>query len=472
MNKFVNAIENDSTVTVTENGDKTYSSSLNKCVDLFFKIGAVRHDQEKLISLFSSAYEENPDIALKIALWARDIRGGAGERQAFRTILNYLSEYGQNHAKHLIAVTPIFGRWDDLLAIQNPKLRTMALDMWADNIFHGDGLASKWAPREKSAQKAAAQELREIMGLSARDYRKFIAQTSNTVETRMCGKDWESIDFSHVPSVAMSRYSKAFKKHLPEQFDNYLSAVQKGEEKINTSAVYPYDVVKDSVDDKTADTLWKNLPDWIESSASFLPIIDTSGSMLTQISGSVTCRDIAISLGMYMAERNRSAFKDLFISFSAHPRFHKISGHTIRDRYHSIREKGDWDMNTNLDAAFNLILETAKKHNVHQHDLPGTLIVLSDMEFDSYWGNQSNTSVSERTKALFKNAGYKLPNIVWWNIQSRGDTVPVRFDESGMALVSGYSPTLMKNVLGDNIDPMSIMLSTVDVDRYSYEFSQ
>ena len=466
MNQFAKYLENESTVTTTENGDRTYSTSTDSVVDLFFRAGAVRHDPKSILKDFRAAYKDNPYLATKVALWARDIRGGAGERQVFREILTELcrSNEGTDRVIQFMHLIPVVGRWDDLFVLTG-KARKIAFGFFAEALVAGDGLACKWAPREKSAQKDLAKELREFMGLTQKAYRQLIVAGSNTVEQQMCGQDWNDINFSHVPSVASARYSKAFRKHQPERYQAYLEAVMdknKPDVKINTSAVFPYDVVKSNVDDQTANAMWENLPDYVPEGLSFMPVVDTSGSMWGQPI------EIAISLGIYLSERNKSDFKDLFITFSQSPALQKVRGANIRDKYANLKT-ADWDMNTNLDKAMKLILDLAVKSGASQEDMPDFLLVMSDMEFDGgSWSGNRNTSVTERTKNMFADAGYEMPNIVWWNIQSRNSSTPVRANDKGMALVSGASPSVVKGLLAGNITPVNIMLEAVDISRYDY----
>lgn len=475
-NAFVDAIVDDATTTTTENGDKTFSTSLNANVDLFFQGGALRTaDWKRIHKLFSAAFAENPELATRIALYMRDIRGGAGERKFFRTVLQYLEKYELDYLVRIIPLVPALGRWDDLFSVMNSDGSAQAvLSLYAQALIAGDGLAAKWAPREKQNPVLAAR-IRNYLHLSAKDYRKLIATASNTVEQKMCAREWDQIIYSHVPSVASARYAKAFRRHDSAGYAAYLDAVRNNKvddktgkiAKINTGAVFPYDVVKANVDDVTADTMWNKLPDYVPEGLSFMPIVDVSGSMTThRISPSVNALDVALSLGVYLSERNKSAFKDLFITFSINPRFQKIKGGTIRARLESL-DHHDWSMSTDLDKAMGLILDTAVKNNVPQSDMPDFLLVMSDMEFNS-GGYDRSTSVAERTKQAFEAAGYKLPNIVWWNIASRSDTTPVRFNEKGMALVSGASPAIVKSLLGGEVSPIAIMKRAVMVDKYNH----
>lgn len=469
MNALAQALTRDSTTTLTENGDKTYSTSLDACVDLFFKVGAVRgQGAGRVTSLFDAAYAQDPDLASRIMLWARDVRGGAGERQVFRDVLVHLERRDPTRLARVLPSVPAVGRWDDLFALTSEAGKTAAYAMFAYALHDGQGLAAKWAPRESSKNRAFAKGLREFMGLTPRDYRKMVSRLSDTVEQKMCSRDWSAIEFSRVPSVAAARYSNAFLKRQPERYAEFTAAALRGEEKINAGALFPYDVTKSSVDRATADALWASLPDYVPEGVSFLPVVDVSGSMTSMVGSSgVSCLDVAVSLGIYLAERNKSAFEGLGVTFTSVPTLFRVpKTSSIRDRVNYVTGR-DWGMSTDLDAAMQLIVTTAVENDVPASDVPKFLIVISDMEFDSGC-EHGKTSASERTKSYFEAAGYDVPGIVWWNVESRGDTTPVRYDESGMVLVSGLSPAVVKSVLGGDVNPVSAMLKTVMVERYDH----
>ncbi len=477
MNAFADAINDVSTTTRTENGDKAYTTSLNSCVDLFAQVAAIRgQGAKRATDVFSVAYKADPEIASRIALWARDIRGGAGERQVFKDILLFLEQNDVERLERILPVIPEIGRWDDLFIFQTKRIREQVLSMMAYALRDGDGLAAKWAPREGSKHKAFAKELREFMSLSPRAYRKLIVANTNVIETAMCAKDWDGINFSHVPSVASARYSKAFWKHQSERYAEFIQKATKGEVKINASALFPYECLKDSVNEQTANALWNQLPDYVPEGVSFMPVIDVSGSMTwTAVSPGLFPLTVAVSLGMYLAERNKSAFHNLAMTFSEKPEFIRIPKvDSVKQKYNSI-VRSNVGGTTNLDAAMDLILSTAVANNVSQADMPQYLLIMSDMEFngcamyDYKTGRNTPNSVAERTAAKFKAAGYELPQIVWWNIQSRNGTTPVRADESGMTLVSGCSPAITKTILtGKRVTPFEAMMEAIGIDRYDH----
>lgn len=464
MNSFTAAARNIGTTTETENGDVTFSTSLDACVDLFFQIGAIRGQKpERIRSLFSAGYGENPDLATKIALWGRDIRGGAGERQTFKEILKYLEVHDHDRVCRILNLVPEIGRWDDLFVLlESARVRPIVLKMYLSALAAKNGLAAKWAPRKGPIAKM----MRDFFEWSPKRYRKTLVELTKVVETQMCAKEWGQINYEHVPSVASARYGKAFGRHDQERYAAYLDSVKKGEKKINTGAVYPYDITKGGVPDGTADVMWNALPDYVPEGISFLPIIDVSGSMTCSAGGSksVTCMDVAISLGIYLAERNKTAFNRMCITFSANPSIIQIPKGTIKEKVNFIA-KQEWQMNTNLDKAMDLILKIAVDGNVPIEDMPNHLLILSDMEFD---GQGGKAPVAARIRQKFEAAGYSMPNIIWWNIQSRHGHTPIRFDQPGMALVGGFSPSLMKSLLANEIDPVRQMMATVDIERYKH----
>jgi hypothetical protein len=205
------------------------------------------------------------------------------------------------------------------------------------------------------------------------------------------------------------------------------------------------------------------------SSDMILPVVDVSGSMTTGISSgsSLTCMDVAISLGLYISERNVGPFQDHFITFSERPELQKLKGN-LYERYHQL-ESSEWGMSTNLESVFDLVLRQAIKHNVGKESMPTKILILSDMEFNQAIRGGESVSAIEMIRGKYEKAGYDMPSIIFWNIQSRsgGNNVPVRFDESGTALISGFSPSILKSILsGNNITPIDIMQETINSERY------
>lgn len=354
-------------------------------------------------------------------------------------------------------------------------------------------LCSKWMPRESSSKGKIARNLIQFLGITPRQYRKLVSSLSYpTTEVFMCAGKWTDIKFDHVPSLASSRYQKAFGRHAPAEYTEYKSGLVKvkadgtTERKINAGAVYPYDVIKSisEGDVAVAEAQWKALPNFLGDDK-ILPIVDVSGSMTSwsyygQRDGkvpknNVTPLDISVSIGMYCADKQTGAFNGAFMSFSATPRIQYLQGGLSSKLDQLLR--GDWGMNTNIDAAFDSILKTALDNNVPEEDMPKVLLILSDMEFDSCvttGTSRHNNRVTNYTaaKGKFATYGYTLPKVVFWKINGRSDNNPVTQHESGTAIVSGFSPSIFRSILKSDLEsytPRSVMLSTLNVPRYDVE---
>lgn len=469
---FKNAVLNTTVPARTANGMKAIKSSLSNAVDLFYKVGASRG--RNITREFEMAFQDNPDVALRIAQWARDIRGGAGERQIYRDILLHLEKMHKDVLleTRILQNTAEIGRWDDLLIFTDNEVRQVAFGLIARALSERNGLAAKWCPRKGPVASA----LREFMGLTPRKYRKLLVSLTNVVETQMCAKEWEEINFSHVPSLAMARYTKAFAKRTPGSFSAYKESLKKGDPavKVNAGAVYPYDIIKGiryGGDKEVADAQWNALPNYIGDS-SILPLVDVSGSMTCPAGGynsksNFTCLDVAVSLGLYCADKNTGPFKDLFLTFSSKSSFVHLKGSLSQKLFQM--ETSQWEMSTNLHSAFNKILEVAEANKVPAEDMPKILLIMSDMQFNQC--TEYDDSAIQMIRRKYEAAGYEVPKIVFWNLNA-SDNTPVRFDERGTALVSGFSPAIMKAVLADDLEdftPQSVMLKTVMIERYDIQ---
>jgi len=457
----------------TTNGMMTNSSTLNECVNLFFSIGAMRGKRvDEVISLFSKAFNEDPRTAMRILFWSRDVRGGAGERQIFRDIMSYLVKNHTNSLRVNIDLIPEYGRWDDIHTLFGSELEDDVITLIVNGLKNGNGLCAKWTPRKG----VVFNKVRKSLSVTPKELRKLIVYLSDTVEQKMCSNSWEKIDYSKLPSLAMSRYSKAFNKNDLDRFSKYKEELIKGNVKINAGAVYPYDIIKSLKmgDSELSSEQWKALPNYMEGSNELvLPVVDVSGSMSCSAGNNenVTCLDVAVSLGIYISERNEGTFKDMFVTFSSNPSVQKLVGN-LSDRVKQLRT-ADWGMSTNLESTFNLLLEQAIKHGVSQDDMPTKILILSDMEFNqatgSYWGENSNwnPTAMEMIRQKYQEHGYDTPSIIFWNINSNGGNFPTRFDDMGTALVSGFSPSIMTSILsGSEITPISMMKKVVDSERY------
>lgn len=471
MATFANAVLNQEARTA--NGMKARKSTAKKTVDLFFNIGASRG--KDIVPAFTGALVEDKNLALRIALWARDARQGAGEREIFRSILKHLEKTDKDAALALLKRVPELGRWDDIFVFTDSDLKSAAYTMLGDALREKNGLAAKWTPRKGPI----AVEVRNFFGMTPKQYRKSLVALTKVVETQMCAKDWDNINFSHVPSVAATRYKKAFNRNTTK-FAEYVQALVKGDPtvKVNANAVYPYDVLKGVINsygrmnlDKTeldhVVAQWDSLPNYV-GDANILPLVDVSGSMTCPAGKNTgtTCLDVAVSLGLYLADKNTGKFKDTFLTFSDHPELMTLKGNVVEKASQMIKSK--WEMSTNLHAAFSKILDVAIKGDVPQDEMPAMLLILSDMQFNQC--ARYDNSAMEMIERKYAEAGYTVPQIVFWNLNST-DNVPVKADKSGAALVSGFSPSIMTALLAADLDeftPEGIMLKTIMSDRYSF----
>lgn len=482
-------------VSTTNNGALSLASTLNPLVDLFFIIGSVRgkplHDYR---DVFMKAFNQNPRLTLQMILWVRDIRGGAGERETFRKIMQHLETHNPELVIDMIPHIAEFGRWDDLLIFTTPEVKASAYTAITDAILAKNSLAAKWMPREQKMKRSPdgsvnmqstanknrahnnqiAKELASHMHLTPRQYRKLMSSLTSVVETNLCNKDYENIDYNKLPSVASSKYINAFMRNDEERYRSYLDGLTTGETKVNAGALYPYDILHTSHTNRSlANAQWDALPNFLGDKC-IIPMIDTSGSMGVPCGGNgkVTCMEAAMSLGMYIASKQTGAFKNLFLNFSSESQIFELKGNTFCDMYRDLnryRSGQYWDCTTNIDSAFDAILDVAVKQNVPQSDMPEFIVIMSDMEFDESQDgyNYSSITAYESATRKFAKAGYKLPKIVFWNMKARTGNNPVRFDTDGTALISGLSPSIMQSVLsGEDIDPVTMMLRTIDVPRY------
>lgn len=457
---------NSNTTVRTENGMKAMKTSSSKVLDLFGRAGSARGVD--LSTLFHQAYVEDKDLTTRLLLWLRDVRGGAGERQQFRALLQSLEEVDPEQARRLIYKIPELGRWDDLLYFKNSQNRKEAYSFIYRELQIGNALCAKWMPRKGPI----AVELTRHFNISPRQYRKILVSLTKVVETKMCAKEWDKINFSHVPSVASSRYQKAFMRNAEQSYSLYIRDLKSGtnKAKINASAIFPHDVIRSVIsgDSQVANEQWKALPNYV-GSASILPVVDVSGSMgsIHYYSKNIQPIEVAIALGLYLSEKNQSKFRDLFITFSQSPQAVTVKG-DLNQRIKQM-SSSDWGYNTDLHRVFDLILSVASQHRVSQSDMPETILILSDMQFDSCvdWDHRAKEMIEYK----YLSAGYEVPNVVFWNLNGKYDNTPVKTSDTGVSLVSGYSPSIMKAILSNNLEsfsPLNIMRETLMNDRYDY----
>ena len=491
---MLNYLKNEANFTLTENGAVTHASTGSDCLDLFASIGALRHaDEEEIISRFVRAFTEDRDSAMKLIFFARDIRGGLGERRVFRTIMNWLAAIEPETVKKNIQYVAEFGRWDDLLCLMGTACEKEML-AYIKNQFYTDikaletggdvSLLGKWLPSANTSSRETVSQAKHIartFGMSEAAYRKALSRLRahiRIIENNLREKDY-TFDYEKQPSRALFKYRKAFIRNDGDRYQDFLNRVEKGEAVLKAGNVAPYELVDPyltsgwdgddssfmrevSTAEKAAlNATWNALPDF-GCDENALAVIDTSGSMY--FCSSPRPAAVALSLGLYFAERNRGAFRNHFIEFSARPQLIEIKGETFADKLRYIASFEEV-ANTNLEAVFDLILSTAVKHNVPQDELPAKLVIISDMEFDCCVEDASATNF-ENAKAKFVRYGYKLPEIVFWNVASRNRQQPVKKNEQGVALVSGATPRLFEMIAGGNLSPYAFMMEVLENPRY------
>lgn len=486
---FSEALKNESRKTYTENGAEAYNSTLNACLDLFGTIGALRErPQREVNELFDEAYKENPLFATKILFYARDIREGCGERKVFRNLVKYIADKHPEALLNNISLFGEYGRFDDLYSLIGTKLEN---EMWMFmgnqlkddyiNYVHSDlykkvypvSLLAKWI----KTPDASSQKTKELGLLTARklgyDYITFkrmlkeLRKHIGIVEALMSTNQWDKIDYSTVPSNAMAKYRNAFYRHDEDRFGEFVNKAVSGEVKINSSTLYPYDIVEKILykneDSAVLEAQWQQLPNYVEEGTNAIVIADVSGSMYG--------RPMATSIGlaMYFAERNTGAYHNLFMNFAGNPRVIKIKGDTLYQKIAYI-EKSDWGMNTNLENAFKKVLDIAINNNVPPEDMVKSIIVISDMEIDEAvsGAKYNNWSFYDNMYAMYKDAGYEIPNVVFWNVDSRNNIFHADSTRKGVQLCSGSSINTFKQLMGCiGITPVEMMENVINSERYS-----
>lgn len=473
---------NETTKTRTENGALAYSTTKSAVLDLFAIGGAGRNlPDNQVYQKISQAFAEDLELGIRCLLFLGDIRGGQGERRLFKIGLKVLADtYPKALVERVFSSIPFFSRWDYVLDfIEHPVYGKFILSLISDEIeFESSmdnysSLLYKWLPSIQRNTKLAIK-IAKHLGLSNKEYRQMLSKKRNELkvtERLMSDKRWDEIDYSQVPSKASLNYREAFKRHDEERYSEFLNKAVKGEVKINSGTLYPHELVSKLTFsrgmDQTVEAQWKNLPDFVkDKNRNILPMVDVSGSMDSNISkdSSVTAMHVSVGLGIYLAERLQGEFKDTFLTFSSRPELVKLSGKTLHEKVLNM-SRSAWNMSTDINAAFDLILNTAIKYNLKQEQLPDTIVVFSDMEFDY--------CVSERTpyetiKHRFNAYGYKVPQVIFWNLNARNTHFPVRENENGVTLVSGYSPSTLQYILsGEYLTPYEVMLKVLSNERYN-----
>ena len=492
---MLNYLKQEANKTVTENGAATHITTESDCLDLFATIGALRRESDSEIEArFIRAFTENRDIAMKLLFFARDIRGGLGERRVFKVILNWLAKNEPSTVRKNLTYVAEYGRYDDLLCLMDTPCEKDMLDVIkvqfeADNAALNNGgevsLLAKWMPSVNASSPETvlyAKKIARHFGMNDANYRKALVSLRahiRIIENNLREKDY-SFDYSKQPSKAMYKYRKAFMRNDAERYNDFISKVSSGEVRLHADTLAPYELVEPYINDtytassrsfmrqiseqekNLLNATWASLPDF-GSEENAIAVIDTSGSMYWDAKPMPAA--VALSLGLYFAEHNTGLYKNHFIEFSARPQLIEIKGDTFADRLRYVASFNEV-ANTNLEAVFDLILNSAGKNNVSASELPAKLIIISDMEFDRCVSNACSTNF-KNAKAKFEAHGYNLPDIVFWNVASRNRQQPITKNEQGVALVSGCTPRLFEMVASGTVNPYAFMLEVVESERYA-----
>lgn len=474
-NIFVNGMNERSSRTTTENGANAFNTTGNSLVDLFGCIGSIRDRQpEEVTKMFDKAFEEDALLATKMMFYARNVRGGLGERQTFRVLLKYLAENYPSILIQNFQLIPEFGRWDDLYALVGTQLESYVWDTFVIQLSQDVkdyqanqpiSLLAKWLKSTNTSSKESRRLGRltaKNLEITEKEYRitlSVLRDYINLVETKMSNNEWNEILFERVPSKCMTNNRKAFQKHTPELFSEYMGKVATGEKKINAATLYPYDIIEamggiystGSVygreaflnvrEDAVAEAQWKALPNYIKEGSNILVMADTSGSMKG--------RPMATSVGLaiYFAERNFGAFKNYFMTFSSKPSFVHLEGTTLSEKINKVPAIID---STNLEAAFEEVLNLAISTNCPQEDLPKALVVISDGEIDYFQYHDISWTFLDNMDIKFKEKGYILPKVVMWNVASRGNRfIEKANSDKRIQYISGSSPSCFKDLINN-----------------------
>lgn len=471
---FLNELKKTTNYTRTENGALTNKSSLNPVLDFFSLAGAMRGREKEAVTLFERAYSADNELTIRALFYLRDVRGGQGERSIFRACLTRLFEIDPEVADFVVKYIPEYGRWDDLplseagIALIEEQL---AKDLEAYEKGEPVSLLAKWLPSENASStksKTVARRLAKELELKPPQYRRTLSKLRERIsllEQRMSARAWSTIDYGKLPSQAGRKHVKAFKRHDEERYNEFLTAVEKGEKTMNASTLYTYEVFDTiSRDEKAANAMWKSLPDFTNGKNA-LVVADVSGSM------SGRPMSISVSLALYFAERNKGAFNGYFLTFSDDSRLQAVTGNSLMDKLRSIKS-ADWGTSTNLMSAFRAILDAAERSGAPKEEMPSTLYIISDMEFNQAdggggygYGRRERTNFEE-AKRMFRAAGYELPHIVFWNVDARDMQAPALAGDGNVTLISGSSQSTFRYAV-EGKTPEESMRDILESERYA-----
>ena len=505
MSNFMSAVQNtlNNEKSITENGAVGYRTTGHALLDLNFAVASMRSmTEDQIARKFVDAFFEDRVLAMKWLFYARDVRGGLGERRLFRVVIKTMMGVDSHCVLPLISLIPEYGRWDDLWPLLDTPARDRVL-AFVRGQFNADwknvragkpcSLLAKWMPSANASSAETRRYARLIcdaFGLTERNYRKQLSamrKALRVVEQQMSAKQWNEINYEIVPSRANLLYNNAFLRNDESRRRAYLAALEKGQTKINAGTLYPHDIVHKYMGgwsprdyDATLEQLWKALPDTVKGCGNTIVVADGSGSMCCKVGGgNVSALSVANALAIYFAERSSGEFKDKYITFSSRPQLVDLSGgKNLRDKL-MIARQHDECSNTNIEAVFDLILQTAVENDMPQEDLPQNVLILSDMEFDGCARCNSTVGYGYyNTKGIpstlfgaiakkYAAHGYKLPRLVFWNLNSRTGTIPVKENDLGVALVSGFSVNIVNMVMSGKLDPFECLLDVLNTERYA-----
>ena len=512
MNAVKQTLNNEYNVSVTENGAIGYRTTGKELLDLNFAIASLRKMSDaEVAKRFMKAFCEDQLLAMKWLFYARDVRGGVGERRLFRVVLENLVKSNPEMVIPVINLIPEYGRYDDMWCLLDNKESAGAVYKIVDKQLKQDwenmnakkpiSILAKWMPSINASStktKEYGKKLCKALHMGEREYRKALSKLRkylDVVEVKMSDKNWSEIKYEAVPSHANLIYNSAFLRNDEDRRREYLSKLEKGETKINASTLFPHDIVHKYMSngmwgcsrlkskDATIEALWKALPNTVNDCGNTIVVADGSGSMTCQVDNSskVTALEVANALAIYFAERSSGQFKDKYITFSERPQFVDFSN--CKSLHAKIQKALQYDevANTNIEAVFDLILTTAVNNNMRQEDLPKNILIISDMEFDSCattsstrrdsWGYSMRVAPDKRLFDViarkYAAAGYQIPRLVFWNVNSRTGTIPVKENDLGVALVSGFSVNVAKMVMSGKTDPFECLLETLNSERYA-----
>lgn len=507
MNTFMNGLKNATNFTYTQNGALTHKTTNSALLDMFAQGAAMRRrSDEDCILMFKKAYEENPVYALKCLFYIRDIREGQGERRFFRICMKWLASYDPKAVCRNLEYFAEYGRWDDLFVLIGSKVRDDVLALICAQLFQDlrsdtPSLLAKWMPSANTsseATKALANDIRTELNMTPRQYRKMLSTLRGRIkvlERTMSANQWADIDFSKIPSVAGKRYRKAFARHDVDRAKSekpvvsYADFAKDTTTKVNAGTLYPYDVVSEAlkiipknrswyITGSNATTLppmddtqrlminkyWANLHEYF-AGATFngIAVVDTSGSMVDERPDAPI--NVAISLGLYCAERNSGPFANHYISFASRPQLIETEGVDFVDKVYRIYKTNLVD-NTNIEAVFDLMLNTALDSHCSQDEIPQNVLIISDMEFDqaSTTRIRDKQTLMEAIEEKWNARGYQMPNLVFWNANAAQSNIAMTLRD-GISFVSGCSPTIFRQILTGKT-AYDLMFEVLDQPRY------